>query len=112
MTDKPPLTSITTTPINELPKESLVAFKQWVLDEGMKPSKALRKVMEEFDCPTLDPSVPIQLIELTYPNIDLARKGFRFRIIDSAYPHSDSNEFSDEDFDEGVAELLKLPSGW
>jgi hypothetical protein len=68
--------------------------------------------MEEYNRPTLDSSVPIQLIELTYPNIDLARQGFRFRIVDSAYPNSDPNQFSDKDFDEGIDELLEIPPGW
>ena len=106
------VTPITTTPITELPMESLSAFKHWVLDEGIKPSAALRKLMEVYNCPTPDPSVPVQLVELTYPNIDLARQGFRFRIVDSAYPNSDPNQFSDRDFDEGIEELLKLPPGW
>ena len=106
------MTPITTTPITNLPKESLSAFKHCVLDKGIKPSAALRKLMEVYNCPTPDPSVPVQLVELTYPNFDSARQDFRFRIVDSAYPNSDPNQFSDRDFDEDIEELLKLPPGW
>jgi len=65
--------------------------------------------MEKYQCPKVDASIPITLIELTYPDLDIARQGFRFRLVDSAYPNSDINQFSDEDFDEGLDALLSLP---
>ncbi len=112
MTDRPNLTLITTTPITQLPEESAHDFKRWVLEDGLKPSVALRKLMEKYNCPTPDTSVPIQLLELTYPNMDTARRGFRFKVVDSAYPTSDPAQFSDQDFDAGVEELLALAPGW
>lgn len=40
------------------------------------------------------------------------KDGLRFRLVDSAYPNSDPKQFSDEDFDKGIAELLSLPLDW
>ena len=51
----------------------------------------------------------INLLRFAYPDIDLGRRGFRFRIVDSGYPNSDPKQFSDEDFDKGIEELLSLP---
>ena len=111
MPKKPDLFLFTTTPITSLPMESADDFKRWVLVDGLKPSVALRKLMHKYDCPKMDVSVPIKLVELTYPNINIASQGFRFRIVDSAYPNSDPKQFSDEDFDKGIEELLALPRG-
>ncbi len=112
MAKKPDLALITTTPITVLPPESLEDFKTWVIEEGVKPSVSLRKLMKKYNCPKPDPSIPMRLLELTYPDVDFARNGFRFKVIDSAYPDSDVSQFSDEDFDSGVYELLTLPLGW
>ena len=94
-----------------LPMESARDFKRWVLIDGLKPSVALRKMMDKYQCPKMDVSVPIKLVELTYPDIDITLHGFRFRMVDSAYPNSDPTQFSDEDFDKGIEELLSLPPG-
>lgn len=110
--DRPDLFVFTTTPITEIPKESYDEFKNWVLNDGLKPSVALRKLMDKYNCQKLDVSIPIHLVEQTYPDIDIARRGFRFRIVDSAYPNSDPNQFSDQDFDKGIEELCSLPPGW
>jgi hypothetical protein len=112
MSKKPDLFLFTTTPITSLPMESAEDFKRWVLVDGLKPSVALRKLMEKYKCPKLDVSIPIDLLRFTYPDIDIGRQGFRFRIVDSAYPNSDPKQFSDEDFDKGIEELLALPPGW
>ncbi len=108
----PKLTLINTAPMTKLPQESASDFKRWVLEDGMKPSAALRLLMEKYQCNKLDPYVPIELLQITYPELDTARRGFGFRIIDSAYPASDTAQFSDNDFDDGIAELLSLPPGW
>ena len=112
MQDKPILYSLKTTPDTVLPKESLDDFKNWILNDGLKPSQALRKMMKKYNCPNPDPGVPIQYVSLTYNNLDLGRTGLRFKIIDSAYPNSVPEQFSDDDFDKGVEELLALPPGW
>lgn len=112
MVDKPDLTAFTTSPITELPIESAQDFKHWVLVDGLKPSAALRKLMDKYNCPNPDPSVVIQLVELTYPNVDVSRQNFTFKIVDSRYPNSDSAQFNDEDFDRAVEELISLPPGW
>lgn len=96
----------------DLPDEILPDFKQWVLVDGMKPSAALRKIMEKYHCPSPDPALPIYLARYTWDDLDLGRTGLRARILDSAYPNSDPNEFGDDDFDAGLAHLLALPPGW
>ena len=105
------LTPISTTPINKLPEDSFNKFKQWVLQEGLKPSVAIRKFMQVYNCPDLHVTTVVHLLEYTYPDVDIGRKGFRFSIVDSAYPNSDPKQFSDDDFDNGIAEILALPNG-
>ncbi len=96
----------------EMPMQSLYDFKEWVLEEGMAPSKALRKVLVKYKCNDKT-SATIQLLRKTYPDIDISSGGFRFYIIDSHYPDSDPNDFSDQDFDEGIARILAIPTlGW
>lgn len=109
MIDKSDLTLVTNTPRTELPTESAGEFKKWVLNDGLKPSAALRKLMDRYNCASPDPYVAIELIEYTYPELDVARLGFRSRVIDSAYPNSEPGQFSDQDFDRGIEELLSLP---
>ena len=93
----------------DLPMEFADNFKRWVLMDKLKPSVALRKLMEKYNCSEMDVAVPIKLLELTYPDINVTCNGFRFKIVDSAYPNSDPKQFSDEDFDQGIEELLSLP---
>ena len=109
MQDKPDLVLYDSTPISNLPGESLTEFKQWVLNDGLKPSVALRRLMEKYDCTKLDSSVPINMVKYAYPDIDIAMLGLRSRIVDSDYPNSKPDQFSDEDFDKGIEELLSYP---
>jgi len=111
MSDKPHLTLFDTTPLDNLTKESLEDFKQWVLQDEIKPSVALRRAMKKYNCPKIHTTSVVHFLNLTYPNIDIGHGGFRFRIVDSAYPDSDPNQFSDDDFDKGIEELLKHPTG-
>lgn len=110
MSNKPDLTVITKRTLADIPIDAPDVFINWIRNECIKPSVALRKFMEEYNCPILDVSVPIKLLELTYPDIDLDRGGFRFRIVDSAYPNSDQRQFSDDDFDDGLEYLVSHPS--
>ncbi len=111
--ENPDLTVIHSESVSDIPLESLHDFKRWVLDEGMLPSKALRKMMEKYDRPNLDVSVTVQLLKKTYPEIDITCGGFRFYLVDSNYPNSDPKTFSDSDFDDGIAKILEHPTkGW
>ena len=112
MSDEPNLVSFTTTPLTSIPQESLGDFKKWVQDDGLKPSAALRKIMDKYDCPNLDSSVLFGLIEYTFPQIDISRCAFTFKINDSGYPNSNPERYSDKDFDEAIDELKSLPPGW
>ncbi len=111
MANKPELSVFTNKPLVSISKESFDDFKRWVRVDGIKPSVSLRQVMKKYDCPTPGPSLAISMVEFAYPEIDITSKGFRFRINDSAYPNSDPNQFSDEDFDKGIEEILALPNG-
>jgi len=106
MHDKPDLTLIKTEPIDKLPMASLADFKQWILDEKLKPSVALRQLMQKYDCPNIHDMTVIELLRLTYPDIDLGDNGLRFKIIDFGYPNSDPKLFNDDDFNKGIEELL------
>jgi len=106
MSDKPELTLYKTKPIDVLPKESFDNFKQWILQNGLKPSVAIHQFMEAYDCPDIHVTTFIELLEFTYPDIDLGSRGLRFKILDSAYPNSDPSQFSDNDLDESIKELL------
>lgn len=112
MAKKPELFLYKAKPIQDLPAESAEVFKNWIVNDGLKPSVALRKFMEKYECPDLHPTIVVRLLEITYPDLDVGREGFRFRIVDSAYPNSVPDQFSDDDFDKGVEELLALPPGW
>jgi len=109
MADKPDLTLIDTTPFNTLPRDSFDHYKKWVLEEELSPSVAIHKFMEKYNCPDLHVMTVVHMLEHTYPDVDIGRRGFRFRIVDSAYPNSDPKQFSDKDFDKGIEELLSLP---
>ena len=112
MADKPDLTLINTTPLSDLPAQSLEDFKAWVLNDGLQPSAALRKLMNKYNCQNPDSSLPIRLVELTYPEIDISRCNFTFKITDSGYPNSDPKHYSDSDFDDAVEELRTIEPGW
>lgn len=112
MADKPDLTLINTTPLSDLPDQSLEDFKAWVLNDGLQPSAALRKLMNKYDCQNPDSSLPIRLVELTYQDIDISRGNFTFKITDSGYPNSDPEQYSDSDFDKAVEELRTIEPGW
>ncbi len=109
MTNKPNLVLITTTPITQVPRESFDEFKHWVLVDGLKPSAALRKFMDKYQCPKPDSSIPIELIKYTYPDFDISSKSFTFKIHDSGYPYI-LTDFNDNDFDQLIQEILL--SGW
>ena len=110
MTDKPDLISISTTPISKVPKESFEEYKHWVLSDGLKPSAALREFMDAYNCPNPDSSITIRLVEFTYPEIDISRNSFTFKIHDSGYPYI-QGQLSDNDFDELIEAMLSLPLG-
>ena len=106
---KPDLFLINTTPIDDIPVKSFNEFTQMLLSDGMKPSVAIRSIMKKYNCPNLHDTTVIHFLERAYPNIDFGRKGFRFNVVDSAYPNSDPKQFNDKDFDDGIEELLSLP---
>jgi len=109
MPDKPNLTFINTTPRDALPMKSLDDFKQWILHDNVKPSLAVSKLMGKYNCLDIHVTTVVELLNLAYPDIDIDRGGFRFRIIDSAYPNSDPKQFSDNDFDDGLTYLRSHP---
>lgn len=93
-----------------VPPAALDWFKLAVLNQGAKPSQALRGMMQEFACPVLDVGVVISLVKVTWPDADFHGSGLRARIIDAAYPNSDPSQFSDQDFDSGIKQMLA--EGW
>ena len=108
MPDKPNLTLINMKPLDNLPKEGYDDFRQLILHDGLKPSKALHEIMENYQCDEIHVTSIVRLVEHTYPDLDITRQDFRFRVVDSAYPKN-QEQFSDKDFDDGIAELLALP---
>jgi len=99
---------INTTPVDSVPVEAYDEFKQMVLQGGLKPSEAIRTIIKKYDCSDMHDTTVIHFLRRTYPDVDLGRRGFRFKIIDSAYPQN-PGQFSDDDFDKGIEELLSLP---
>lgn len=91
-----------------LPAEVFQLFKQWV-GQGMKPSTAIRKLMQSYRATLFEPDAIIHMLNLTYPDFDIQRGGLRFKINDSNYPHSDPLQFSDDDFDAAVEKMLRTP---
>jgi hypothetical protein len=81
-------------------------FKRAVMEDGAAPSQALRGMMQEFACPALDAGVVISFVKVTWPDADFHGSGLRSRIIDAAYPNGDAAQFSDQDFDDGIAQML------
>jgi len=92
-------------------KESFEKYKDWVVKDKLSPSAALRKFMEENQCPNPGSSITIRLIEFTYPEIDISRNNFTFKIHDSGYPYSE-DELNDKSFNCLVEEMRSLPPGW
>jgi len=111
MNDESNLTSISSTHLDSIPKEAFENYKSWVVNDKLSPSAALHKFMDENQCPNPDSSITIRLIEFTYPEIDISRNNFTFKIHDSGYPNTKS-ELNDKSFDELVEEMRFLPPGW
>lgn len=111
MVNKPDLSVFTNKPLVSTPRESFDEFKHLVRTAGMIPSVALRQIMKKYNCANPGASFAISMVEVAYPEIDISRHGFRFRINDSNYPNSDPNQFNDDDFDKGIEEILALPNG-
>ena len=105
------ITSIASTTLADLPEDILDIYKSWILNRNLSPSSALNMLMSEYRCPNPDSSVIIRLIEYTYPEIDISRNNFTFKISDSEYPYI-KNNMSDMDFDELVREMRSLEPGW
>ncbi len=110
MNDESNLISISNTHLDNIPKESFDNYKEWVIKDKLAPSSALHKFMNENQCPNPDSSITIRLIEYTYPEIDISRNNFTFKIHDSGYPYSDQ-ELNDKQFDELIEEMRTLPPG-
>lgn len=108
---KPDLKLIHGGPVMELPDSALEEFKS-LIDEGMKPSVAVKRVMSKRDISQLDPSVVYCMVRFAYPNVEVNRFGISFKIADSNYPDSDSNQFSDDDFDNEIQKVLDAPDPW
>lgn len=103
MTNKPNLTLVNTILISQLPDGAVNDFK---------PSVALRKMMGKYNCYEPDSNIAIQLAQLIYPDIDISRRSFTFKIVDSGYPNSNPEQYNDADYDNSIEELRTLPPGW
>ncbi|MFK5948227.1 MAG: hypothetical protein QM500_05615 [Methylococcales bacterium] len=97
-------------PLGKLPRKAYDDFKNFVLKDKLKPSTALYKIMEKHEIHRLDSSNIFHLIELTYPEIDISRNNFTFKIHDSGYSYT-VQELNDKQFDELVEEMRTLPPG-
>lgn len=108
MSDKPDLTLIDMSPLDSMKKESFDVFKNMILIDKLKPSVALRKIMDEHNCPDLHGMTVIHLIEFTYPELDISQNNFTYKINDSGYPRVQV-DLDDEAFDKLVEETRILP---
>lgn len=108
MSETPDLTLIDMTPLDSLEIESFDVFKNLILIDKLKPSVALRKVMDEYNCSEIHGMTVIRLIEFTYPELDITQNNFTFKIHDSGYPRVQV-ELDDEGFDKLVEETRILP---
>lgn len=108
MVKKTNLIVISNTSIEKIPEEVFSEYKNWVLKDGLAPSVALNKFMNEYQCPNPDSSIVIHLIEFTYPEVDISRNNFTYKIHDSGYPHV-QKELNDSGFDKLVEEMRTLP---
>lgn len=91
-----------------LPPEAFQRFKTGV-EQGASPATVLRQLMQTWPAQLFDPGAVIHMLRVAYPDGDIQHGGFRFRINDSNYPHSDPDQFSDQDFDQAVARMLASP---
>jgi len=110
MNDKSNLVSISSTHLDSISKESFDDYKEWIINDELSPSAALNKFINKNQCPNPDSSITIRLIEYTYPEIDISRNNFTFKIHDSGYPYT-KQELTDKQFDELVEEMRTLPPG-
>jgi len=102
--------SLSSSHIDSIPKESFEKYKSWVNTDKLSPSAALHKFMTEYQCPNPDSSIIIRLIEFTFPEVDISRNNFTFKIHDSGYPTIEKG-LDDNGFDELVEEMRTLPPG-
>lgn len=108
MSDKADIVVLSTTPLSSIPSEAFEDFRRWVLTDGLTPSAALRKFMEKYACPNPDSLILIRFVEFTYPEIDISRNSFTFKIHDSGYPHV-QKIINDVEFNKLVEEMRTLP---
>ncbi len=110
MTTPPHLTVVNSTPVQKIPAESKDDFIRWIND-GKKPSEAIKKLIEKYQLTELHTLVTIELIEAAYPKIDLSP--FRGYLVDANYPFGNIDDLSDEQFDARIKELWESPpSSW
>lgn len=108
MPDNADILVLTPTPLSNVAQEAFDDFRRWVLTDGLKPSAALHKFMDKYACSNPDSLMPIRFVEFTYPDIDISRNSFTFKVHDSGYPRV-KKEMNDGDFDKLVEEMRTLP---
>ncbi|WNO08324.1 hypothetical protein [Teredinibacter sp. KSP-S5-2] len=110
MAGKDHLTVYYSDPVKKIPIETREAFSK-MINEGVKPSKALVTIIKKFKLGSLDISNTLALIEHAYPGIYLMGEGLQSRIVDSNYPNN-TEGLTHEEFDEAIDRLKDVYDGW
>ncbi len=92
------------------PDAAFADFRKAVLEEGAKPSVTVRALMEKYRCPEPDVIAIMLLLEATWPEVLYWNdRSLRSYIYDAAWPNGDPKQFSDDDFDAAIADMLDNP---
>lgn len=94
------------------PDAAFADFRKAVLEDGAKPAATVRALMAKYRCPEPDVYAIMLLLEATWPDVSWNARSLRSYMYDAAWPNGDPAQFSDADFDAGVADLLANPPRW
>ncbi len=87
-------------------------FRKAVLEDGTRPSAAVRALMLKYRCPEPDSYAITLLLQATWPSVYWNERGLCSLVLDSAWPNGDPEQFSDADFDAGIDDMLNHPPSW
>lgn len=91
------------------PDAAFADFRKAVLEGGAKPSSTVRALMAKYRCPEPDAYAITLLLKATWPDVYWNERSLCSYVLDSAWPNGDPKQFSDADFDAGVADMLDNP---
>lgn len=107
--ETPDLYTIEPPLINKYTNDELSVFTEEI-HSGSRPSEALHKFIDSIGANSLDSSIILALLKMSYPDIDIS--SITGLVHDSGYPFGNSNDLDDDGFDALVRQAYENPPEW